>query len=195
MNLCHKNFRNILPNKINYNFDSKTVLFPFEKNQIIELISQIDTCIQLLIQVLFFCSFFWQFHRICFYVPIRKSKSRLTICWSNVSPKKSSIMENSQNPCPNSKSPYRHSFLFYSNLKKKKNFFFRNLLLPGKTRIFWKVKMQIPKMTIIRASQITRCLCISPRPLKFPFFILRSWRSGINLWKLWTGWFFSKKLK
>jgi len=58
MNLCHKNFRNILPNKINYNFDSKTVLFPFEKNQIIELISQIDTCIQLLIQVLFFCSFF-----------------------------------------------------------------------------------------------------------------------------------------
>lgn len=54
MNLCHKNFRNILPSKINYNFDSKTFLFPFEKNQIVELLSQVDTCIQLLIQVRFF---------------------------------------------------------------------------------------------------------------------------------------------
>lgn len=56
MNVCHKNFRNILPNKINYNYDSKTILFPFEKNQIIELINQIDVCIQLLIQVFFFPS-------------------------------------------------------------------------------------------------------------------------------------------
>ena len=54
MNLCHQNFRNILPNKINYNFDSKTFLFPFEKNQIVELINQIDTCIQLLLQVRYF---------------------------------------------------------------------------------------------------------------------------------------------
>ena len=66
MDLCHKNFRNILPNKINYNFDSKTFLFPFEKNQIIELISQIDTCVQLLLQVIVFygfCSFFWRFFK------------------------------------------------------------------------------------------------------------------------------------
>ena len=58
MNLCHKNFRNILPNKINYNLNSKTVLFPFEKNQIVELINQIDTCIQLLVQVSFFLFFY-----------------------------------------------------------------------------------------------------------------------------------------
>lgn len=65
MSLCHKNFRNILPNKINYNYDSKTILFPFEKNQIIELINQIDVCIQLLIQVLFFLLLFFPKKTFC----------------------------------------------------------------------------------------------------------------------------------
>lgn len=51
MNFCHNKFRNILPNKFNYNFDSKTFLFPFEKTQNVELLWQIETCIQLLIQV------------------------------------------------------------------------------------------------------------------------------------------------
>lgn len=72
MDLCHKNFRNILPNKINYNFDSKTFLFPFEKNQIIELISQIDTCVQLLLQVVVFFGFlriFFDFFQESAFVP------------------------------------------------------------------------------------------------------------------------------
>lgn len=51
MNYCHSKYRNILPNKINYNFDSKAFLFPFEKTQIVELLTQIETCIQLIIQV------------------------------------------------------------------------------------------------------------------------------------------------
>jgi hypothetical protein len=44
-------YKNILPHKLNYNFDFKSMLFPFEKNQIIELLNQMDLLIQLLIQV------------------------------------------------------------------------------------------------------------------------------------------------
>jgi len=45
----NKKFRNILPNKYDFHLDCKALLFPFEKEQIIELIEQFDLCMQLIV--------------------------------------------------------------------------------------------------------------------------------------------------
>jgi len=44
-------YRNILPHRLNMDLDFKTVLFPFGKTQITELLAQMDILAQLVIQV------------------------------------------------------------------------------------------------------------------------------------------------
>lgn len=44
-------YKNILPNRLNMEYDFKAMLFPFEKTQVVELIYQMDILVQLLIQV------------------------------------------------------------------------------------------------------------------------------------------------
>jgi len=44
-------YKNILPHRLNMNFDFKSMLFPFERNQIVELLQQMDILVQLLLQV------------------------------------------------------------------------------------------------------------------------------------------------
>jgi hypothetical protein len=44
-------YKNILPHSLNVDFDFKTMLFPFEKAHIVELLNQMDILVQLLIQV------------------------------------------------------------------------------------------------------------------------------------------------
>jgi len=44
-------YKNILPQRFNMDFNFKNMLFPFEKDQIIELLNQLDIMIQLLLQV------------------------------------------------------------------------------------------------------------------------------------------------
>ena len=51
MNYFTMKYKNILPHKFNMNFDFKTLLFPFDKSHIIELLYQLDVCVQLIIQV------------------------------------------------------------------------------------------------------------------------------------------------
>lgn len=44
-------YKSILPNQLNMSFDYKTMLFPFERAQIIEILCQMDILVQLLVQV------------------------------------------------------------------------------------------------------------------------------------------------
>lgn len=53
MSYFSTNYKNILPNRLNRDFDFKTMLFPFEKGQVVELLYQMDILIQLLVQVFF----------------------------------------------------------------------------------------------------------------------------------------------
>ena len=45
-------YKNILPHSLNVNLDFKTMLFPFDKTHIVELLNQMDILVQLLIQVI-----------------------------------------------------------------------------------------------------------------------------------------------
>lgn len=49
--LFSSNYKNILPNKFDVNFDFNSMVFVFSKEQIIELLYQMDTLVQLVIQV------------------------------------------------------------------------------------------------------------------------------------------------
>ena len=42
MKFCNTRYRNILPNKFNMDFDSKSYFFPFEKQEIVDIMDQLD---------------------------------------------------------------------------------------------------------------------------------------------------------
>ena len=51
MGFFNTRYKNILPHRLNMDLDFKSMLFPFGKTQIVEMLSQMDVLAQLVIQV------------------------------------------------------------------------------------------------------------------------------------------------